>query len=71
MIRITILYNRYSPTDVLTKITTLSKHHAQKNNTATPSPIAPTQVGKTRNRRKRKPRKTHTATKKSLHHLCY
>ena len=32
------------------------------NNTPTPSPTAPTQVGKTRNRRKLKPRKTHKTT---------
>ena len=32
------------------------------NNTPTPSPTAPTQAGKTRNRRKHKPRKTHKTT---------
>ena len=32
------------------------------NNTPTPSPTAPPQAGKTRNRRKRKPRKTHKTT---------
>ena len=31
-------------------------------NTPTPSPTAPTQAGKTRHRRKRKPRKTHQTT---------